>query len=268
MSLYIEGESLEGLGDRLGRMLIASQLAERFKRGVRWIWPVNHCCAASFETLFELHPSSRIEMVGKHPEGPYKMLWDRTLKISDSDLSSVEFMNARWRVQPGYYGSDFSDFDLNFKPSTRVDGLVKRFQEQHNTREMIGLHMRFGDKLGMPTVYDYASVLDVIVKSKPDLKVFAASDDPKALETLKRLHGERIVAYETRCFRRDTEEATIDSAVNLFLLRSTRGVIGSSHSSYSICAGWDCGFRDITIGQRCQNFPIEDGRFKTAEFKI
>jgi hypothetical protein len=47
--------------------------------------------------------------------------------------------------------------------------------------------------------------------------------------------------------------AIVDAVASLYLLRNTQGIIGSSVSGYSICAGWDCGLINLPP-DRCYNF--------------
>jgi len=54
-------------------------------------------------------------------------------------------------------------------------------------------------------------------------------------------------------YDRNNANAIVDAVASLYLLRNTHGIIGSSVSGYSICAGWDCGFINLPP-DRCYNF--------------
>jgi len=237
--------STSGMCDRITNILLFQSMAAKFGRRLHWGWPLSGECNCSFHKLFEC---SGVEVQDCHtPLGI--QVTERYRGGSVDDLSNLLARHDKkpWIfVEQGYYGHNFDDFDLILRPAPEVASLVEGFKDRHWRSEMIGVHVRRGDKSSFaPEISRYFEATDSAVNICPDAGIFLCSDDAQCENEFRMRYGGKVATYPTRTFHRDIEEGIIDALVGLYLLRHTSGVIGSSMSGFSLCAGWNCGFLDI-----------------------
>lgn len=257
-----------GVCDRLNNILFLKNVAEETGRSLYWGWPSSPTCNCSFNKLFECH--SIHVMDARVPIGV--QISERGPRLSEIELKSMVAKHdaEAWVfVEERYFGHNFDNLDLIIRPSHEVSSLVHAYVESQWQSAIVGVHVRRGDKVEFtPPLSAYFREIDPVIDAIPDVRFFLCSDDQECETAIRGRYGNRVLSYPVRSFERASEVGIIDAVVCLYLLRCTNGVIGSSMSGYSLCAGWDCGFIDVASSY--QNHPLrgDDWKFPVPKFKL
>jgi glycosyltransferase involved in cell wall biosynthesis len=262
----IAGWSDSGLCDRLTNMLLARAVGRKSGREVQWHWPLLPACNCPFHELFECDEISFLASPSE--AGP--QIGGRFMPVAEIFRgASANEAEPSLRINWGYFGHNYDAFDAVFRPSANVAALALKFKEEHWQDQMFGVHVRRTDRHPhCPSVADYMTVVDMVLARWPAASLFLATDDPGCSMAFTQRFGRRVVSYPARTLRRDVAAGIVDAVVTLYLLRQTRGVVGSRISGYSLCAGWDCGFLDVPFDGRSANHPWEGEKFIFRGFNL
>lgn len=241
----IYGYTLSGMCDRITNILLFHSLANEFGRSLYWGWPLNSACNCSFHKLFECNAVKVVDSI--IPLGSQLTVRNHSGTINDLRNLMRTHNKKPWIfTEHGYYGHNFDQLDTILRPERVVSSLIENFKQMHWRSRMIGIHVRRADKAPIaPHICEYFAVVDSVINMASDVGLFLCSDDLECGTLFSRRYGERVVTYPVRTLRRDLEAGIVDALICLYLLRNTSGVIGSSMSGYSLCAGWKCGFMDV-----------------------
>jgi len=260
------GYALTGLCDRITTLLALKSMADKTNRRLRWGWPQTSACNCSFQKLFEC---DEVEVLNVHvPLG--RQISERGGMNRSILLDLVTRNNEeRWVfVEDCYLGHNYDNFDKILYPSREVRSAIQKYMDAQWRPNVIGVHLRRGDKSShAPKMLCYFNEIDRALNFAPDAGLFVCSDDAQCENELRGRYGSRVITYPARTLCRDIEEGIIDALVCLYLLRHTDGVIGSSMSGYSLCAGWECGFVDIPSTYKNRPLVGKEWIFPLPRFK-
>jgi hypothetical protein len=248
----------KGLGDRLLVLVSGLALAQAAGRSFTMLWPRTPECAAVFSELFENRWNVR-EVPAEETE-PLPYGWS----LANPDPPDLLAMNDdhlvlgahHILVRPDLYPAHApleAVAQLFFRQLTltpAISAQVDAFRANHFRSPMIGVHLRRGDFVAMfphltGNTRPALAALDTALAQLPEAGILLCTDDgaphpqtgraPK--EGLKvqfaRLYGERIVWTEPRSLDRGTVAAVQDAMVDLWLLRQTDYLIGTTGSAFS-----------------------------------
>ncbi len=225
-------DSRSGFSDRLRMMISAHDLAAQCGRGLLHIWKTSDACGASFRDLFQ---SESIEV---SEDDPWTGIPTRDYLSTPWDTIASDVLNSKEEVVKltcftGTCGHN-SKLGTLVRFSDAVMDAANRFigvQLKESSRP-VGCHVRMGDKkseIKLPSVQAYWEAID---RSGGDV-IFLATDEPMVRELFVEHYDGRIRLYPTRGYDRRTMESTIDSAVELAILRSCPAVVSGFYSGFS-----------------------------------
>ncbi len=262
----ISGWSDSGLCDRLTNMLLAYGIGRKSGREIHWHWPLMPACRCPFHELFECDV---IKILESPPEtGP--QIGGGFMTVAEVlQAAAVQDAEPVLRLGWGYFGHNFDGLNIVFRPSPNIAAMIRKFMNDHWQEQMIGVHVRRTDREPhCPSVAAYVAAVDGALAQSPASSLFLATDDANCLQEFTKRYGSRVVLYPVRTLRRDVDVGIIDAVTTLYLLRHTRGVVGSRISGYSLCAGWDCGFLDVPFSGHTPNHPWEGDKFGFRHFNL
>jgi hypothetical protein len=260
MERIVYGWQTCGVCDRLTSMLLLYSIAQKTGRKALWHWVANHHCNAPFHSLFETDVIEVSEDTFGLDGVTIGEGWGCYSAFEVIQRAEQETERQVLLLRDGYFGHNFEGLDEIIRPCRAVDRRVTRFMEQNWSDKMIGVHVRRADRsdCGPPSVEQYFAALDGVLRVA-DAGIFLSSDDPTVVDQFAERYSRRISAYPVSSYDRNNASAIVDAVASLYLLRNTCGVIGSSVSGYSICAGWDCGLINLAP-DRCYNFSWSGDR--------
>ncbi len=106
------------------------------------------------------------------------------------------------------------------------------FAARHDPRPAIGVHVRRGDLVHYPVERErrrivglerYFAALDAVIGDAP---LFLCTEDPKVIEAFDGRYPGRVLHYPTRSWDRDDPEALAEALIEMFLLSTTRFIVG------------------------------------------
>jgi hypothetical protein len=225
------------MGDRIRLLLAARTLASKLGREFLHVWPVNGHCGASFEDLFKCHEPIVT------PKDPWPQMgvrnyqtipWSQVLEQLDiiSYMQIIKFHCYRAPFDQHEFGMvvDFSD-QVHTKASEfalHSEDILKPI-----TRGTIGCHVRSGDyAYKTPQVYEYFKAIDSLYAGDGQF-IYLATDEPSVVKGFKERYLDRLIHYSPSGYQRADTQATIDSAVELCLLRKCGLLVLSGWSEFS-----------------------------------
>jgi len=223
MKLVIKVSS--GVADRVRGILWAIEMASASGRELEIIWERTPECGAAFTELFQ--PIG----IPVHDIDPYQ-----SLRLLDLCFAPDSMCLELFRIYDGDLKVNFvaenlacGQFGDLFKPAPYVAACVWSFGARLS-RDCVGVHVRRGDKEGHLSFPNTAEYFEVIPKNN---QVFVATDSIGILGEFNCYYGSRLAWYPVRSWARDSREATIDSIVVLYLLRSLKYFVSSEYSGFS-----------------------------------
>jgi hypothetical protein len=254
MERIVYGWQTGGVCDRLTAMLLLHAVARKTGRKALWHWVANRNCNCLFHRLFETDTIEVSEntfglngvTIG---EGWGLLNANAVIRRADQNMEDRVLL-----LRDGYFGHNFDGLDQIIRPGREVGRLVTQFMESNWRDKMIGVHVRRTDRTdcGLPSLERYLEALDGALDAT-DAGIFLSTDDHTVTDQLADRYRNRLAVYPVRSYDRNDSCAIVDAVASLYLLRNTHGVIGSSVSGYSICAGWDCGLINLPP-ETCYNF--------------
>lgn len=247
-----------GLCNRLQVLLSGAALAEATGRAFQMIWPATDACSAPFDRLF----TSPWPVFASVPAGtapllvysdlcrplpPDLLTWppgDLGLIAGGSLFSPAAHAAHRTHVSRAATLID------QLRPVPALDARIETFARAHFRPWMIGAHLRRGDfvrrqpDLVANTDLAFAAI-DRLLEREPAAGIFLSTDDGGPDQVTSRLvreglrerfrerYGARVVWATPRSLDRREPAAIEDAVVDLWLLRRTHALVGSTGSSFS-----------------------------------
>ena len=246
-----------GLSNRLRVLLSGLALAEASGRHFRMLWPKAAACAAPFETLFTNHwPVATVssEAVAGLPYIPgwFGHLPD-LLSATEVDLVVG---HPGWLIRPGQFAGHEAlaarcqSLFGEMQPVAAIREAIAAFKQTQFRPTMIGVHLRRGDLLrDRPDVAANTAqaihAINAFLARFPDAGILLCTDDGAVDQDTGRIqtedvrarlrtqYGARVVWTTPRSLDRRTSEAIQDALLDLWLLRDTDCVVGTTGSSFS-----------------------------------
>jgi hypothetical protein len=131
------------------------------------------------------------------------------------------------------------------RPLDRIAAKVDRFREVHCRPEMIGVHLRRGDYVGLrpdkTNNTDKAiEAIDGYLERYPAAGLLLCTDEEVTSGSggdvrgrMRARYGDRLVQTAPSSYDRSNPAAIEDALVDLWLLRSTTAFVGSDHRRFS-----------------------------------
>jgi len=259
--------AVAGLTARLRIAISGMAVAEVTQRSFRMLWPMTPECAAAFHSLF-LNPWN---MVAMDREGVaevrclprFHQVELPTLLASSEPNIARRFMS--WHNFP-------ADSSLLVRCRTLMNELqpvppviekVERFRLAHHRPEMIGVHLRRGDYVGLRPDKTHNTdkaieATDAFLEHYPDAGILLCTDeevtkgsrDGEVRRRFALRYGDRLAQTAPATYDRSNPAAIEDALVDLWLLRSTTAFVGSEYSGFSELAffGRDVPYRMVGDG--------------------
>lgn len=223
MKLILKIQS--GIADRARGMLWAMDMAEQTGRDLEVIWERTSECGANFTDLFQ-PISIPVHDSDVYPE--YRLL---DMSFFSDEVCRKLLLACEENIKLNFIAErrDFFGFAETFKPSDYVAACVRSFGMRLD-RDCVGVHIRRGDKEGhleFPTSREYFNIIP------RNTQVFLATESIGVLGEFSSYYENRLRWYPVRSLDRNNREATIDSAVVLFLLRGMKYFVSSEYSGFS-----------------------------------
>jgi hypothetical protein len=225
-------DSVSGFSDRLRMMISAHDLASRCGRSLLHIWQPTDACGASFRDLFQ---SESIEV---SEDDPWPNIPTKDYQNTPWDIISSEVMNSTEEVAKLTCFTGTCDHNSKLGTLVRFADPVMEAAERFigtqlkDSPAIVGCHVRMGDKqseMQLPSVQDYWDAID----QSGGGVIFLATDEPMVRGLFVEHYAGRMRLYPTRGYARGTRKATIDSAVELAILRSCTAVVSGFYSGFS-----------------------------------
>jgi hypothetical protein len=245
-----------GLCNRINTIKCAIATHDALDLDFKVCWRNNSELKAKFTDLFEPIETKGVQIIdSKNPllwpgGGPVYGLMNLSRKIYGFDKcfngtahSNEDFKQLIGDANNVYIFasnrfSPFGDADTEkffhpiMKLQKRIDKISKGFEN------VIGIHIRRTDNvvsiLNSPDEKFFVRI-DSLLENNPSQRFFLATDDNSVKNTYERRYGDHI-ATNRFDLSRNTLEGMENAVVDLWSLARCQRIIGSSHSTYSICA--------------------------------
>jgi hypothetical protein len=249
-----------GLCNRLMALVSGAALAEATNRHFRMIWPSTDACAATFDRLFSapwnIVPDSD---AGDALENGYRAWRSGPPDLTAEPRVDVSFLAGGTLLFPDVYPHHarwmqeaMASIEM-LAPHPALQGRIEEFAGRHFRSSTIGVHIRRGDFVRrQPDVVANTNLvireIDRRLEQSPDATVFLCTDDggPDQVtgrrvhegvrEHLRRRYGPRVIWTTPRTLDRRDPIAIEDAVVDLWLLRRTSAIVGTSSSTFSLMA--------------------------------
>jgi hypothetical protein len=247
-----------GLANRLRVLVSGLAAAEVSKRTFKMLWPRTAACAASFRELFTNNwPVQDVDRINQSLL-VYKIL-------SGSPFSSIQQFTAdprqdivlglyHWLVdcQPQHAPDMYARCcELLYKLEPLPE-ITKRIIEtqQYFRPTMIGVHLRRNDFLRVRPDVSWNTraayiAVDQFLEKHPEAGIFLCTDDGAVdqhtddlryegvRDVFQTRYGNKVITTSPRSLDRRTTVSIQDALVDLWLLRSTKMIVGTAGSSFS-----------------------------------
>jgi hypothetical protein len=255
--LYVE--PLGGLCNRMRTIASFYSVARESGRGLTVVWlrdaGMNCPCARLFslpedvkviEGPYVSKPRMRLRslarMLTRRAEGrrfdrtvenweaKKTLTWDRVLSMKTETL----YASSCYSLDSAYEKYDYSIFH----PAPDILALAEEVTARFPA-DCVGVHIRRTDSvqsIESSRTADFVDRMRREVERDPAVGFFLATDSPEEERALRSEFPGRILTYEKRSLRRDSEKGIVDAYVDYLCLSRTRKIYGSFFSSFSRCA--------------------------------
>ena len=256
-----------GLTARLRILISGLALAEMTQRQFRMLWPLTSHCAAPFDALFT--NDWNVAMLAESQAAEVK----RLPRFAATELPTLLASNDPHLTRRHMSWHNFpADSPLMARCRTLMNALqplpqivetVDRFREAHCRPEMIGVHLRRGDYVGLRPDKTHNTdkaieATDAFLRQHPTAGILLCTDEETTSESgdvgvrqrFAARYGDRLVQTAPSTYDRSDPAAIEDALVDLWLLRSTTAFVGSDYSGFSELAvfGRDVPYRMVGDG--------------------
>jgi hypothetical protein len=239
-----------GLTARLRILISGLALAEMTQRQFRMLWPLTYHCAAPFDALF-INPWNVVTLAESQAEEV-----KRLPRFASNELPSLLVSNEPYLARRHMSWHEFpAESPLmarcrtlmnELQPLPQIAEKVDRFREAHCRPEMIGIHLRRGDYVGLrpDKTHNTAKAIeatDAVLEQHPTAGILLCTDeeptshsgDSEVRQRFMSRYGDRLVQTAPSTYDRSNPAAIEDALVDLWLLRSTTALVGSDYSGFS-----------------------------------
>lgn len=220
-----------GMSDRVQLLLCGYRTAEELGRPFAFVWVPSSWCGAGFDDLFVQRSSFIVLDKDPCPDLPIldfrATYWPLVQLVMDS--MDRGFHSLKFHAFPQWHNpKDFGENGLiDFSPKVKEAGK----EMAAKLTDAIGVHIRATDyRNKMPPLSHYRSAIDCFPKDRP---IFIASDEAAIKREFSDHYGSRAITRNPFGFVRSDPAATIDGAVDLYLLRQCRSLVYSAYSGFS-----------------------------------
>ena len=239
-----------GLTARLRILISGLALAEMTQRQFRMLWPLTSHCAAPFDALFEnawnvatLNEEQAPEVI-RLP----RFVSDELPTLLATDEPHLARRHMSWHQFPADSPvmSRCRTLMNELQPLEHIMAKVDHFRAAHCRAEMIGVHLRRGDYVGLRPDKTHNTdkaieATDNFLEQHPTAglllctneEVTSASGDSEVRRGFAARYGDRLVQTAPSTYDRSNPAAIEDALVDLWLLRSTTAFVGSDYSGFS-----------------------------------
>lgn len=250
-----------GLANRMRAIASAILLSQRFHRTLEVIWFKDQALNATFLSLFESIALPNIQIRDATPSDcilydrprrrnlyipciPQKILFGKRIYEETSRQRILDDASYPELAQSGsIYIASFvkltnEDFDYSiFKPvseiQTEINTIVARLGDF-----CIGIHIRRGDNIFSISESPLAlffDKMDIELKKNPTATFYLATDSNDVKEQSKQRYKEHLFVLDRQADRL-SKVGMQDAVLELYLLASTKKIIGSYHSTFALLA--------------------------------
>jgi len=173
----------------------------------------------------------------------------RKLKFDAAYIWYKEKKSVReWYVsQPEAYSSfyiflcnKFCDNHAFFNLLSPVNTIQKRIDERTKllSPHTIGIHIRRTDLTAAIIQSPLSAFIDKMqqeISIHPETNFYVASDSKEEKNKLTEIFGDRVITVDNN-LKRKTKDGIVDALIELYTLASTKKIIGSFYSTYSVLA--------------------------------
>lgn len=223
---------ISGIADRVMSLLNGYSLAKAASRDFLFVWEVNASCGACFDDIFYFGQPV-VSPTDPWPDMETIELGETSFALVCAIVGLLPFETVKMISYAKHYQPE--DFDrpgslLTF--STRVKDAADKFKASVlPVKNPIGVHIRATDYAAkMPPLEDYYAAINQFDENRT---IFLASDDSNIHKQVKARYGDRVIQYQTNTSNRGDYQSTLDSAVDLCLLRSCPSLVLSNYSNFS-----------------------------------
>lgn len=266
--------SADGLCNRLLVLLSGRVIAEASKRVCTMDWVLANTCHCPFDLLFE--NDWKVQTRTTFEESEWLDL-RRTPLANFPDLVAARERNLRirynnWLIKPERYPRHVAlrtraaEMLRELRPIPSIAARVDAFQAENFRPTMIGIHLRRGDYiLGRPdrvnNLAQAQQAVDRWLDQTPDAGILLCTDDGAPApfsaqpspyqgvrEHFRHRYGARVVTPTPRSLDRASPEAIQDAVMELWLLRRTQYLVGTTESTFSEVAALGRGVPTLMTG--------------------
>lgn len=238
-----------GLCNRLRALIAGICWAEKLDRKLVVFWPANRPeCYAAFYQLFaaESVPDS-IAIMNDSLANPESCLQAqdarRIFGDNSRDIIDIKSHGNFWE----YEGLENREIYLKYlrmlRPSSEVARVLDRWSRNNLNSTNIALHIRMTDNEKAIRLSPFQLFVNKVNYIQGPVVVF--SDEPRAVQALQEMYGNKILSFES-VQKRNTLEGMIEAVAVFFALAGKQQIFGSVNSSFSEIAR-DFGGVNLTL---------------------
>lgn len=254
-----------GLGNRMRVINSCIVLQKRNKSAgeIKLVWEIDNMLNCSFTDLFQ--PIENITLIDSNYFLRYfsffnnqktlsvkqhlkkKLLHPIVRKFAYHDnriILPLRFNAAYWDTTKkhflidtysDFYDTTYGNYYSLFKPVDELQNQITK-QIQEFVQPTIGVHIRRTDNLnsiGKSQDMLFINCMQKKLKKNSKTLFFLSSDDLKTEETFKKEFGDNVITRINKDISRNNKNGIQDAVVDLYVLASTKEIIGSYGSSFS-----------------------------------
>ncbi len=256
-----------GLCNRMRTITATWSFAREIGQELTIVWFNNIDCNLPINEMFDLPSEIRIIDIPYHPNIHVQAIIKRISKwwfrkkcklvLIDEDLfedlgkikQRVERTEKTYMENCEHWYGDAPDFSI-FRLRDEFEQLVEKKREEFGSYS-VGVHIRRTDH-AVSIAYSgtelFTEIMDREIQLYPEVRFFLATDDEREKRELLKKYGDRIVTCHVE-LKRDSRKGMKGALIDLFLLASTKKVLGSKKSTFSMTAS-DIGHIPLVIVEK------------------
>lgn len=265
-------EPISGLANRMMALDSAISYCKKHNYQLNLIWPLFRGLNTRFDSLFEIpdivnsisYPSEYSEnkllinlKVGVRKlkklftDYRYDKIIDKRSSelitdqlvvpnsLSEEDNLSIgpEYKNIFIRTDRRYFNNPNPYQEL--VPIKEILVEINRIKKQIPVLKSIGIHIRRTDNIWAienSPLSSFYGAIETILDKQPDELFYLATDSPSVQRNLIKRYGRSIIFYNKPSLSRNNDLGMKHALIELYLLSSTKIIIGSYGSSFSVVA--------------------------------
>jgi len=265
-------ETISGLGNRMMALDSAISYCKKHNYELHLIWPLFRGLNIKFEHLFKIpkivksikYPCeySKSKIIINLKVGRRKLLklftdhrYDKIIDKRSPELITdrlvipncltegenlrlnLVFENIFIRTDRRFFNNPAPYAEL--VPTDEIRSEIEKIKSKIPVHSSIGLHIRRTDNIWAIEHSPMSAFLDKIqstLDKDPQSLFYLATDSPEVETDLKNRFGKSIIGYKKPSLSRDEDLGMKHALIELLLLSSTKKIIGSYGSSFSVVA--------------------------------